>query len=226
MNIYLSQLLVVAGIHLLAVISPGPDFLMVSKYSMTKSRRAGVFAAIGVALGIGVHVLYAVLGVSALIASSAWLFKIIKIAGALYLIYVGISSFRSSGEMKNDNAVAAGKKRSAYGEADPSAAVESTKLADSPRQIVWAGFLTNVLNPKATLFFLAVFTQVVTPETPIWVKSLYGIEMILATGIWFSIVALGLSTKYMATKIQSYKQTIDRVAGVFLAGLGIKILLE
>jgi RhtB (resistance to homoserine/threonine) family protein len=226
MNIYLSQLLVVAGIHLLAVMSPGPDFLMVSKYSMTKSRKAGVFAAIGVALGIGVHVLYAVLGVSALIASSVWLFKIIKIAGAMYLIYIGVSSFRSSGEMGDSETVGVGQKGNASGRADSRAEAKPETVAEKPTQIIRAGFLTNVLNPKATLFFLAVFTQVVTPETPIWVKSIYGAEMILATGIWFSIVALGLSTTYMARKIQSYKRTLDRVTGVFLAGLGFKILLE
>ncbi len=214
MNTYLTQLLVVASVHLLAVMSPGPDFLVVSKYSMTKSRKAGVFAAIGVALGIGVHVLYAVLGVSALVASSVWLFKIIKITGALYLIYIGVLSLKSSGEITVPES-----------KSNTETVLSNLEL-EKPIQIIRTGFLTNVLNPKATLFFLAVFTQVVTPETPIWVKSIYGLEMILATGAWFSIVALGLSTVYMARKMQSYKKGIDRVTGVFLTGLGAKILLE
>ena len=104
MNIYISQLLIVAGIHALAVISPGPDFVLISRLSLSYSRKIGFAGAIGVALGIGVHIVYSILGIGALIASSVILFNIIKILGALYLIYIGVMSFKQS-KNKSYNAV-------------------------------------------------------------------------------------------------------------------------
>lgn len=213
MNIYISQLLIVAGIHALAVISPGPDFVLVSKLSLSYSRRMGFAGAIGVALGIGMHIAYSILGISAVIAGSVLLFNSIKILGALYLIYIGVMSFKSP------------KKHSENSLEGHESAVSLEK------DMTWkkafkSGFLTNVLNPKATLFILAVFTQVITPSTPKWIQVGYGLEMVIATALWFSVVAMFLSTDYVSRKIQSVKGLIEKATGVVLTALGIKILLE
>ncbi len=211
MHTYPTQLFIVAGIHLLAVISPGPDFLLVSKYSISKSRKLGIAAAIGLSLGIAVHVTYSILGIAALVAHSILLFNVIRIIGALYLIYIGVMSFRVSNN-KVSNKVPK---------------LEPQKdLTDSIKSAIKTGFLTNVLNPKATLFFLALFTQVITPSTPKWIQACYGVEIMIATGIWFSIVAICFSAGVLARKIESWKGVIDKVTGVVLAGLGFKILLE
>jgi RhtB (resistance to homoserine/threonine) family protein len=207
MNIYLSQLLIVAGIHALAVISPGPDFVLISRLSLSYSRKIGFVGAIGVALGIGVHILYSILGIGALIASSVILFNTIKILGALYLVYIGVMSFKQS---KNKSPASSVRLQ------EDVTYTEALKL----------GFLTNVLNPKATLFILAVFTQVITPSTPKFIQVIYGLEMILATALWFSVVAFFLSTDYISRKIQSAKGIIEKITGVVLTVLGIKILLE
>lgn len=207
MNIYLSQLLIVAGIHALAVISPGPDFVLISRLSLSYSRKIGFVGAIGVALGIGVHILYSILGIGALIASSVIFFNTIKILGALYLIYIGVMSFKQS---KNKSPASSVRLQ------EDVTYTEALKL----------GFLTNVLNPKATLFILAVFTQVITPSTPKFIQVIYGLEMILATALWFSVVAFFLSTDYISRKIQSAKGIIEKITGVVLTVLGIKILLE
>lgn len=207
MNIYLSQLLIVAGIHALAVISPGPDFVLISRLSLSYSRKIGFVGAIGVALGIGVHIFYSILGIGALIASSVILFNTIKILGALYLIYIGVMSFKQS---KNKSPASSVRLQ------EDVTYTEALKL----------GFLTNVLNPKATLFILAVFTQVITPSTPKFIQVIYGLEMILATALWFSVVAFFLSTDYISRKIQSAKGIIEKITGVVLTVLGIKILLE
>jgi threonine/homoserine/homoserine lactone efflux protein len=95
----------------------------------------------------------------------------------------------------------------------------------SPATAIKSGFLTNVLNPKATLFILAVFTQVITPATPKWIQLGYGAEMVVATAVWFSIVSFFLSTDFISRKIQSSKGIIEKVTGVVLTALGIKILL-
>lgn len=215
MNIYITQLLIVAGIHALAVISPGPDFVLVSKLSLSYSRRIGFAGAIGVALGIGVHVAYSILGISALIAGSIVLFNTIKILGALYLIYIGVMSFRKS-KPKSEKQITK--------EVDGADVVKNETI--SRAKALKAGFLTNVLNPKATLFIMAVFTQVITPETPKWIQVGYGLEMVLATALWFAIVAFFLSTDVVARKIESAKGIIDKTTGVVLTALGLKILLE
>jgi RhtB (resistance to homoserine/threonine) family protein len=223
MNIYISQLLIVAGIHALAVISPGPDFILVSKLSLSYSRKIGFAGAIGVALGIGVHIAYSILGISALIASSVFLFSLIKILGALYLIYIGIMSFKKSETADTSKAVESSEEEKVT--TSPVANPTATPSMNFSRAIK-SGFLTNVLNPKATLFILAVFTQVITPTTPKFIQAIYGLEMILATGIWFSIVAFFLSTDYVSRKIQNVKGAIDKITGVVLTALGIKILVE
>lgn len=209
MNIYISQLLIVAGIHALAVISPGPDFVLISRLSLSYSRKIGFAGAIGVALGIGVHIVYSILGIGALIASSVILFNTIKILGALYLIYIGVTSFKKTKDTTNRP-------------------INSVRLAQSMTycEALKLGFLTNVLNPKATLFILAVFTQVITTTTPKWIQIGYGVEMIVATAVWFSVVSFFLSTDFISQKIQSAKGTIEKITGVVLVVLGIKILLE
>ena len=133
---YLPEFLTVVVIHLLAVMSPGPDFALVSRNSFAYSRRAGVFSAMGIALGLGVHVIYSLVGIGLLISQSIVVFSIIKYIGAAYLIYLGVRSLLS-------------KKKTATAEV-LAEKPDITKLAALKQ-----GFLTNTLNPKVTLFFLA-----------------------------------------------------------------------
>ena len=85
------------------------------------------------------------------------------------------------------------------------------------------GFLTNALNPKATLFFLALFTQVISPGTPLFVKALYGAEMSVATFLWFALVATLLTHKRVNRIFSSAKFYLEKAFGVILVGLGIKV---
>lgn len=131
---YLPEFLTVVVIHLLAVMSPGPDFALVSRNSFVYSRRSGVFSALGIALGLGVHVAYSLVGIGLLIAQSIVLFSTIKFIGAAYLIYLGVRSLLS-------------KKKPAGAELLEEKS-DITKFAALKQ-----GFLTNILNPKVTLFF-------------------------------------------------------------------------
>jgi threonine/homoserine/homoserine lactone efflux protein len=88
------------------------------------------------------------------------------------------------------------------------------------------GFLTNVLNPKATLFFLALFTQVISPATPTWVKAAYGLEMSLATMAWFSFVALMLTQRPIRLLFGRLQHRLEQVFGAILVALGLTIALE
>lgn len=207
MSYLLPEFLTVAAVHLLAVMSPGPDFVLTSRNSLVYSRRTGVYSALGLALGILVHVTYSLVGIGVLVSQSIVLFSIIKYLGAAYLIYIGYVSLRA----RQDPTGSRG------------APTDSSTTDLEPLGAVRLGFLTNVLNPKATLFFLALFTQVIDPLTPLFVQVLYGLEMSLMTFVWFSFVASVLSHEMVRTRFSRIHHHVERVFGVILIGFGIKI---
>ncbi|RTK95014.1 LysE family translocator [Candidatus Saccharibacteria bacterium] len=206
-------LLLIAGIHLLAVMSPGPDFAMVVRNSLVYSRRTGVLAAAGLGLGIIVHVLYSLLGIGLLISQSVMLFNAIKWAGALYLIFIGFKALLA-------------KKASDTADKDQADVPKALPKKDlSTAQAIRMGFITNVLNPKATMYFLAVFTTVIQPDTALIAKIVYGLAMVVITFAWFAFVAVVLSHNRVSGLVGKWKHYIDRVFGGVLIALGIKVAL-
>jgi len=207
MTIFLAQFLTVAIVHLLAVISPGPDFAIVTRNSIIYSRKTGIYTSIGIAVGILVHVAYSLLGIGFIIAKSIVLFNIIKFVGAGYLIYIGYKSLRAKPSTQTETDVSAVKKDI------------------SPSSSFKIGFLTNALNPKATLFFLALFTQIIDPATPKTIQLVYGIEMMLITFVWFALVSLFFSNSHIRSRIGKVQHHVERVTGAVLIALGIKVAL-
>lgn len=201
---YLAEFLTVAVVHLLAVISPGPDFALISRNSLVYSRRTGVWSSVGLALGILIHVTYSLVGIGFIISRSVLLFSVLKYLGAAYLIYIGWKSFR------------AGAVRVAS--EDPNQREDVAPLA-----ALRMGFFTNVTNPKATLFFFSLFTQVISPQTPIFVQALYGIEMSGATFAWFALVAAILSHERVRERVAKFQHRVEQAFGVLLIALGIKV---
>ena len=208
---FIAQLLTVAIVHLFAVMSPGPDFAIVARNSLIYSRKIALYTSLGVALGISVHVAYSILGIGLIISQSIVLFSIIKYVGAAYLIYIGYKSLRAKPAPLEVTAQKAG----------PIAPRILT-----PRSAISTGFLTNVLNPKATLFFLALFTQVIDPLTPKSIQLVFGLEMMLITFVWFSIISLVFSHPLLKTRITRVQHYIERVTGGVLIALGIKVALS
>lgn len=193
----------VATITMLAVISPGADFAMVTRNSILHGRRAGLLSSLGIAAGVQLHVFYTMVGVGLLIRSSPDLFAVIKIMGALYLIHVGYKTFMSKpaeGGLKG-------------GGGAPLSSVDAFRH----------GFFTNALNPKTTLFVLSVYTQVVGSDTPLPVQVLYGAFMSVAHGAWFSLVSLFLSRQALREKLLAYQVLLNQGIGLVLAGLGVML---
>lgn len=204
----LSQFLTIVGIHLLALLSPGPDFVMISRNSLIYSRKTGVWSSIGLGLGIVVHVTYSLIGIGVLISRSILLFSLVKYCGAAYLLYIGWKSIRSTPHVQQTEH-------------------QERVLQDiAPSQAVRMGFLTNALNPKATLFFLALFTQVIRPGTPLGIQALYGIEMSLMTMAYFSCVAIVLSHSKVQKRFARVQHLLERVFGAVLIAFGIKVALS
>lgn len=196
------ELIAVVTITVLAVISPGPDFAMVTRNSLVLSRRAGVFTALGIGTGVLVHVLYSLLGIGLLISQSIFLFNALKIVGALYLIWLGLTMLRAKPE--------AGVK-------------ESEARVVSDWQAFRVGVLTNATNPKTTIFVVSVFVQVVDPGTPLAIQIGYGLFMAFAHMAWFVPVALFFSSPAIRLRVMGVKHWVERAFGALLTAFGFSL---
>jgi RhtB (resistance to homoserine/threonine) family protein len=207
MSAYLDEFAKLAAIYFLVLLVPGPDFAVTVRQSVHFGHRVGMSTALGVAAGISIHILYCLLGIGALIQATPWIMQAMKLAGAAYLGYVGWSFLCGS---------------------------SSSFEAGSPERIVakqckWSafqtGFLTNVTNPKATLFFLAIFTAVIGVATPLTIQIIYGIWMCGMTAIWFMLVSLLFSNSAVREKFMRLGNWFERAMGVIFLAFAIKLIL-
>jgi RhtB (resistance to homoserine/threonine) family protein len=204
---YFSALITVTSIAIVMVISPGQDFAMITRNSLIYSRRAGVLGAMGISAAIWLHVTYSLAGIALIISQSDTLYTGIKYAGAIYLLYLGFKGLAYKKTLaKNKEFIK-----------------NNQKISDM--EAFQAGFISNALNPKTTLFFLSIFTQVVTPDTPIFIQLIYGAIISAAHFIWFVIVAVILSSKVVTSQIDSFKIWIERTMGIILCVLAGKLIL-
>jgi RhtB (resistance to homoserine/threonine) family protein len=202
------EFLTIASVHLLAVASPGPDFAIVLKHSISFGRRAAIITSIGIGVGILIHVGYSLLGIGILIKTTPVLFQVFSYIAAMYLLYLGWGAIRSSAS-KHLNSVE----------------FKKTMHIISDNKAFMVGFLTNGLNPKATLFFLSVFAVAVSPDTPNAIKLGYGLYLAVATGIWFCVLSSFLSSKKVRLYIGKKGYWFDRVMGIVLILLAIKLVM-
>src|SRR5688572_9060076 len=140
----LDQILVIVSVTSLVMLSPGPDMVLVLRNTFVSGRRAGLQTSMGILSGNMVHITYCVLGIGLLISQSIAAFSALKYAGAAYLIYLGIMSFRSGTKTLDTNEIEGRRPNGTW---------------------FVQGFVNNLLNPKGTLFYLGVFTMVITSET-------------------------------------------------------------
>ena len=204
---YLALIGTVALIHILAVMSPGPDFIMAVRNSLTYSRKTGLWTAVGFGMGIAVHITYCLAGLALLISKSILLFNVIKFLGAGYLIYIGFKSIRSK-----SSHLEIGK--------------QAKKTDISAFRAVRMGFLTNVLNPKATIFFLSLFTLVISPDTPGTVMGIMSAFMVISTIAWFSLVAIMLTQPRIREIYERFQGFLGKTFGTLLVVLGVKVALS
>ena len=206
MNDLYIQFLSIATIHLFAVMSPGPDFTIILKQSISQGRKASMVTSLGIGVGILFHVFFCIIGLGLVISQSSMLFNIIKILGALYLGFIGIKSILGD---KNINKSHEGN-------------IENQKLLNS----FVLGLLTNILNPKATLFFLSLYAMIITSETSISIQVAYGIWMSLITGLWFCLLSIFLTNSFIGNRINSFSHVIQIGTGGVLIFFAIKLLLS
>jgi threonine/homoserine/homoserine lactone efflux protein len=200
-----------AGAALLLNLTPGPDMLFVAGTGAARGRRAGMMAALGVGAGCLLHTLLAALGLTALLAASELAFESVKWAGAAYLVWTGVSMLR----------------------ARPAAALPSVAAAAPERRsALWQGALTNALNPKVALFFLAFLPQFIDADAPGQVLALLvlgtlfnlgGTAVNLAVALGSSGLAAGWAARRGSGRTGAWLQ---RAAGALFVGLGVKLALS
>ncbi len=205
-----TQLLMFIAAGWLLNLTPGPDVLYIVSTALKSGVRAGIVAALGIVSGCFVHVFAAALGVGALLATSATAFTVLKWVGAAYLMWMGVKLLLAKGGSSVVPAVA------------------SHEPADLGR-IFRQGFLTNVLNPKVALFFLAFVPQFIAPGTPDKVTAF------LLLGLLFNLNSLPINFGYAwlaswasrrVGAVQRAMHWMDRAAGVMFIGFGLKLALS
>jgi threonine/homoserine/homoserine lactone efflux protein len=188
-------------------VTPGPDTLYIVGRSTTQGLRAGVLAVLGIGAGALVHVSAAALGLSAILAASATAFTAVKLIGAAYLLYVGVGLIRSA--------------------AAPARPAAGASRALSMRSVFLQGFLTNLLNPKVALFFLAFLPQFVASDAPSKPLAflLLGIIFDFNGSIWNLFVAWSSARLSRLAPGAAFKTWFNRCVGGLFIGIGIRLAL-
>ena len=207
------QLLLFVAAGLLLNLTPGPDVLYIVTNALRGGRRAGVVAACGITAGCFVHIFAAALGVSALLATSATAFAVLKWLGAAYLIYVGVRMLLS-------HAPAATSLIAPH---------EDPMRAGGMKGIFFRGFWTNALNPKVALFFLAFLPQFIGPAVEHKALAFLLLGLLFNfNGLWvnvgWALAAAWLASR--ATALQKGMHWLDRIAGAMFVGFGLKLALS
>lgn len=206
----MDQALVIFGaafIWFLAVISPGPNFLIVSQMSVARSRAAGLGATLGVSTGALTYASLTLFGLSIVLDKMAWLHDPIRIVGGAYLVYLGIKSWRGARNPPPQAALAAA-------------------ISGHFRQGFRVGLLTALTNPKSIAFCVGLFAAAVPPSTPLWAKLAVLLSGAIIEVGWYTLVATTLSSGQARAFYLRAKAAIDRTVGGLLAILGARLLLE
>ncbi|AGB80556.1 Threonine efflux protein [Serratia rubidaea] len=201
--------LTVALVHLIALMSPGPDFFFVSQTAASRSRREAMMGVLGIALGIVVWAGVALMGLHLILAKMAWLHQIIMVGGGIYLCWMGWQLLRSARARRGQPA------------ALPDEA--SVTLAKPGRSFI-RGFLTNLSNPKAVIYFGSVFSLFVGDSVGAGARWGLFLLIVAETFAWFSLVAMIFALPAMRRGYQRLAKWIDGLAGVLFTGFGLHLI--
>ncbi|CAI1154353.1 Threonine efflux protein [Serratia marcescens] len=198
--------LTVALVHLIALMSPGPDFFFVSQTAASRSRREAMMGVVGISLGIVVWAGVALMGLHLILQKMAWLHQIIMVGGGIYLCWMGWQLLRS-----------------ARAQQAPPAAEAQVALPKAGRSFI-RGFLTNLSNPKAVIYFGSVFSLFVGDSVGAGARWGLFLLIVAETFVWFSLVAVVFAMPAMRRGYQRLAKWIDGVAGVLFTGFGLHLI--
>lgn len=203
---YLPSIATLALVQTLGVMSPGPDFALVLRNTILHNRAIGLVTVLGLTVGTFFHLTYTFLGIGLVIKSSPGLFLTFKLLSGGYLFYLGMRSLLSTRIQTQTETTPA----------EP--------FSPSYKQAFTQGLVTNILNPKAMLFFLSIFTGMMTPDVPVLIKTVYSFVIIVITLCWFGSVALWFSIPTFKESFRRFGYWINRLTGIALLCLALKIV--
>ncbi|MBU9812042.1 threonine export protein RhtC [Rahnella sp. C60] len=199
--------LTVAMVHLIALMSPGPDFFFVSQTAASRSRKEAMMGVIGITLGVLVWAAVALMGLHLILQKMAWLHQIITVGGGLYLCWMGWQLLKSARAKKQNG--------------------DETPVALPARgRTFMRGLLTNLSNPKAVIYFGSVFSMFVGDSVSGGERLGIFLLIVVETLAWFSLVALVFALPKMRRGYQRLAKWIDGVAGVVFAGFGVALIMN
>ncbi|EKE77811.1 LysE family translocator [Gallaecimonas xiamenensis] len=190
---------------LLGVMSPGPSFLLVAQTAMSRSRTEAMGVAIGMGLGATLFAVVACYGLFALIAMVPWLYALLKVIGGVYLCFLAIKMWKSAGQDT------------------PGRTALSSRAGFL--KMLFAGFITQVSNPKTALVFGSAFAAFLPKEVPDYSVLIVSVSALLIDSGWYIIVAMLLSTPGAQAAYGKFKKHLCRLAGGFMAAMGVKLFL-
>ncbi|WP_285162856.1 LysE family transporter [Shewanella goraebulensis] len=209
-----------AVIHCLALISPGPDFAIIVKTSTQQSRQTALMCAAGISASILIHSLLSLLGISIMIKQSELAYFTVQIIGVSYLAWMGFGALASA-------------VKSFQNKSEPSEVLQTRSAkanisfdAITPAKGFKIGLYTNLLNPKALIFFITIFTVLVTPEVTASTKIASASLLFILSLIWFCFLALILTKPAIQNKMSKGSNIIDAITGVIFIGVALTILLS
>ncbi|WP_313120662.1 threonine export protein RhtC [Pantoea septica] len=198
----------VALVHLVALMSPGPDFFFVSQ-TASRSRKEAMMGVLGITLGIVIWAGVALMGLHLILEKMAWLHQIIMVGGGLYLLWMGWQLLSSARQRHKQP-------------------VQDAPVVELPKKgrSFLKGFLTNLSNPKAIIYFGSVFSLFVGND--IGALERWGLFLLIVgeTFAWFTLVAAIFALPWMRDKYQRAAKWVDGVAGVLFAGFGIHLIIS
>ena len=203
----LAILISILGVFLLGAISPGPSFVVVSRIAISRSRMDGVMAAIGMGIGGFVFAAVAVAGLTAILLQVEWLNIALRLAGGAYLLWLGINIWRAAPEQ-----------------------LEVADIASERQSTLWASLLralfVQLSNPKPAIFYASMFAALLPSPTPSWMYYALPPMLFLIEFGWYTVVAVGFSSRTPRAAYLRSKIWIDRAAGAVVGALGAKLMAD
>jgi len=207
-------LITLASIHFIALMSPGPDFALVVQNATRHGRQTGLYIALGLSCGILLHSLLSLTGISYLVHQQPTLFAIIQLAGGSYLLYLGYGALKATWHIIQHH------------DDDTDTVNSKDLILTNKREAFSKGFATNILNPKALVFFISLMSSLVPADMSLSGK---GFALLILFGLslfWFSLLAWMLSTKTLQKKLHEATVYIDGLCGAVFTIIGVSILWQ
>ncbi|MEL7395913.1 MAG: LysE family transporter [Pseudomonadota bacterium] len=189
-------------VDFLALISPGPNFVLTTSAAVSKSRRHAIWTASGIAMGSFAWASAAALGIASVFEALPLLGLVLKVLGIVYLIYLGIKLLRSKGFQPNP---------------------DSTPDTTGGARGFWRGFLVNMTNPKSAAYYASVFAAFLTPDMPVWVLALLVAAIATMSLVWHVLIAISFSAPRVQARYISVSKYVDQLCGGVLIFLGLRL---